>query len=175
MSLVVKGPGEPIPFTHEQLAPLCMPETTIDPTVFLDDESWGASRYGLFYVKDGTPIGVAFCSIAGGDEGIERHIQLHVLCVSQTERKSGVGRKVLAAVDALAREKGLTSIRLLAISTQVSFYERNGFGTSGDDDGGYTPMKKTLAGGTRRAKPRRRPRKTRRVRATHIVPRRVLQ
>ena len=154
MSVEIYKPNEEIPYTAEQLSTLCKPES-IDPQDFLDD-NWRDSRYGIFYVKDGAPIGVAFCSISGGGE-IERHVALHVLCVSQKERKGGYGSLLLKQVDELTHALGLKSIRISAIETQLSFYERNGFVVIApeDDEDGYIAMKKTLAGGTRRKKTRR--------------------
>ncbi len=166
MSIEVYPPGKPIPYTEDQLAPLCQPEK-IDPQDFLD-ESWLDSRYGLFYVDGGAPIGVAFCSVSGGGDDIERHMHVHVLCVSEAARGKGVGSKLLKEVDALTRKQGLNSIRLSAISTQLSFYKNHGFEPSGGDDDGYVAMKKTLTVGARRGKtrrPRRRPRKTLRGRS----------
>ncbi len=161
MSIELYKPKQPIPYNAEQLNVLCKPEA-IEPGDFLEDD-WLDSRYGIFYIRDSVPVGVAFCSVRGGDE-VEKHLALHVLCVSQTERKSGVGSKLLKAVDDLTRSLGLNSIRISAIANQLSFYKKNGFVMiePEDEEGMYYVMKKTLAGGGRRKKTRRNRKHTRR-------------
>jgi len=152
MSIELYRPNQKIPYTEEQVSTLCRPEA-IDPQDFLED-SWLDSRYGIFYVKDNVPSGVAFSSVRGGKRGVERHLALHVLCVSQTERKSGIGGLLLKRVDELTRSLGLNSIHISAIGNQLPFYERNGFVMiePEDDEGTYFLMKKTLSGGNRRKK-----------------------
>jgi len=155
MSIELYRPNQKIPYTAEQLSMLCSPEA-ISPEDFLED-AWLSSRYGIFYVKDNVPLGVAFSSVRGGKKGTERHLALHVLCVSQTERKSGIGGVLLKRVDELTRSLGLNSIRISAIANQLPFYGKNSFVIiePEDDEGTYFLMKKTLSGGDRHKKTKR--------------------
>jgi GNAT superfamily N-acetyltransferase len=153
MSIEVYKPNEVIPYTVEQVSTLCKPEA-ITPETFLN-EDWLEFRYGIFYIKDGVPIGVAFCSVYESDEETEKHMHLHILCVSQTERKGGYGSKLLKQVETLAISLGLTTIRLSAISNQLTFYKRNGYVSTGSEDEDYIGMMKRLSGGSRKRKTRR--------------------
>jgi len=155
MSIELYKPYQKIPYTAKQLNALCEPEKGIEPGDFLEKE-WLDMRYAFFYVKDGVPVGVAFCV------NNSSYLSLQALCVSQTERKSGIGSILLKEVDDFARSLGANIIRILAVENQVSFYKKNGFVEDGSEEGGYIPMKKTLAGGRRRKKTRRNRRHTRR-------------
>ncbi len=150
MSVVIYRPGDAIPYTAEQLDDLCSTEG-ITPSDFLG-EDWLESRYGLFYVDNDVPLGVAFCSVGKARGG--KYMSLHVLCVSAGARKGGIGSKLLKHVEDLTKELKLQVVRLSAIANQVEFYKGNGFKDTRakDGDSGYYPMEKSLSGGRRRAK-----------------------
>ena len=155
MGIVIYKPGEDIPFTADQLYTLCLPETSVHPEDFLE-AGWVDSRYGIFYVEEGLPIGVAFCGVSE-DDGT--HMYLYTLCVSEAGRNRRYGLLLLSEVEKLARQLNLTGIDLNAIADKQPFYEKGGFKVVGVEDDGFVPMKKTLSGGSRRTKTRRSRRK----------------
>ena len=74
----------------------------------------------------GRPVGTARLKIAGGAGKIGR------VCVLPEFRGTGLGRAlILAALDRLAAEPGVTTAKLSAQADAVGFYERLGFAAFG--------------------------------------------
>ena len=104
---------------------------------------WLASpyTYGVVAERDGTMCGFA---MVGKDGTIS-------LCYVVPEvHHSGAGKKMLAELEAQAARWELTSLRLESTLTAKPFYERNGYGSTGESvpvtgpHGGY-PLQKILA------------------------------
>lgn len=90
----------------------------------LDGTDVGARH--LLATLDGRPVGTARLKIAGDTGKIGR------VCVLPEARGTGLGRAlVLAALDRLAAEPGVTLAKLSAQADAVGFYERLGFTAQG--------------------------------------------
>ena len=59
---------------------------------------------------------------------------LHIgrVCVEESSRKQGLGRKLLEFLFDYAKKKGFSSVELSAVDTAVGFYEKIGFIAEGD-------------------------------------------
>ena len=101
-------------------------------TVFIDeqgvpeamewDEHDAAARHFLAVADDGTPIGCARL-LPGGHLGR--------MAVLPAWRGHGIGRALLAAIEAAARMRGYALLRLSAQTHAAGFYARAGFGAVG--------------------------------------------
>jgi GNAT superfamily N-acetyltransferase len=154
MSIDVYAPGEPSPYSADQLNALCLPEAGITPGDFLGR----ADSYGIFYADGKNLKGVAFCDVRYGG------MYVYVLCVSENARRGGIGRKILEKVDELARHLKQSIVKLSAIAIQVEFYKNIGFVNKGpeDEDGEYFLMERPVPPVGARRKKTRRNRKSRR-------------
>lgn len=94
---------------------------------------------------DGTaPIGLVETRLASD------HLWIENLCVDPARQRQGLGPRLLAQAEALAREAGLPRLRLLtnpAFTGNVGFYQRHGFAVERVEpflDGFTTWMVRTL-------------------------------
>lgn len=87
-------------------------------------ESWflSPSNFSLVAIADKQVVGVAMLTRAGKI----------VLCyVAPEQRFTGIGKALLQALEAQAKQWGLTSLHVLSTLTAKSFYLRNGYLSGG--------------------------------------------
>ena len=65
-------------------------------------------------------------------EDIGRMIHIGRVCVEESLRKQGLGRKLLDFLFKYAIDNGYSAVELSAVDTAVAFYEKLGFATEGD-------------------------------------------
>jgi GNAT superfamily N-acetyltransferase len=83
---------------------------------------WDGSEHHLAARRDGALVGAAYFGIAGGVG------ELRQILVTAEQAGSGVGSRLLAAVEARCRELGCHKLRLETAEYQArGFYEQHGF------------------------------------------------
>ena len=102
-------------FVHEQRVPLAEDQDGLDE----DAVHFLASL-------DGEPVGTARLRVAGGTAKAQR------VAVLPDLRRGGVGRALMAAVEAEAHRRGLAEVVLHAQVPVIPFYERLGYTAEGD-------------------------------------------
>jgi len=100
----------------------------------------------LYYIASGAILG--FVTVLVGNDG---SVEIDLLCANK--RYSGVGSKLIEAVNRVAKAAGYTHIRLKSVRTAQAFYGSRGFTPNGVDDAeGLVRMSKAV---TRRRHRRR--------------------
>jgi GNAT superfamily N-acetyltransferase len=94
--------------------------------------TWNSGRSVCFIAMDEG----AACGIVAGkcDDSRPRQAWLMSMWVASTHRRTGLGSRLVSAVELWARNQGITELRLMAVctnSTAMRFYERCGFAKTG--------------------------------------------
>lgn len=92
--------------------------------------SWIASpsNYTLVALRDGELVGIALVTQAG---------KLSLCYLVPEALHAGIGKAMLAGVEARAREWGISVLRLHSTSTARDFYSRNGYILAGKEKSCY--------------------------------------
>ena len=122
-------------FVKEQGVPL---EDEFDEFDTLD----GHCEHILVYYKE-QPVGT------GRVRGVDGLAKLERICILEHYRKFGLGKVIIKALEEIAKEKGLSQVKLHAQTHAEGFYEKLGYQTSSDifmEDGiPHILMTKTLS------------------------------
>ncbi|MFB9324621.1 GNAT family N-acetyltransferase [Paenibacillus aurantiacus] len=105
-------------FVDEQGVPL---EDEFDGFDTLD----GRCDHVLAY-HDGNPVGTGRMRVVDGTGKLER------ICILAPYRKFGIGRTIIAALEAIAAEKGLVQVKLHGQTQAEGFYLKLGYQTASD-------------------------------------------
>ncbi|MDQ6418032.1 GNAT family N-acetyltransferase [Paenibacillus sp. LHD-117] len=89
------------------------------------DEHENASSHVLISY-DGEPAGTGRVRVVDGVAKLER------ICVREKFRKHQIGKAVMEALEAIAREQGLSKAKLHAQTQAAGFYERVGYKTDSE-------------------------------------------
>lgn len=95
------------------------------PAALREDADDAGALHALALNRFGVPVATARVRVEGGRAHISR------VAVLQSLRSSGIGRTLLQALLATARERGAGEARLTSQASAVGFYQRNGFATQG--------------------------------------------
>lgn len=88
------------------------------------EKGWGYELHGAF--RGDELLGVAgFRTVQTLVRG--RHMHLDDLVVTEAHQAEGIGKGLMAYLEALAKERGLTALFLDARAEAISFYERRGY------------------------------------------------
>jgi predicted GNAT family N-acyltransferase len=98
-------------------------EQSVPPEIELDDRD-EVCRHVVVY-RGNTPVGT-------GRIDLERDGKLGRIAVVASERRSGIGSKVMIELEAIAREEGLDRIFLYGQIAAAGFYGAVGFAAEGE-------------------------------------------
>jgi ribosomal protein S18 acetylase RimI-like enzyme len=94
---------------------------------------WGGARsVGYLAMDSGSGCGIVAAFL---DERDPLTAHLISMWVAPTHRRAGIGRSLIAAIDAWARTRGTHALRLMVTSSNqsaIEFYKRNGFSMTGN-------------------------------------------
>lgn len=105
------------------------------------DEFESSSTHFAAY-ENGQPIG------AGRFRELDSYGKVERICVLKEFRKSGAGKAIMDEIEAFAKEKGFSALKLNAQTHAIPFYTRLGYEVISDEflDAGipHRAMKKTI-------------------------------
>lgn len=118
----------------------------------LERDAEDANAYHVLAMEGGHAIGtgrlVELAEAPAGAQG--RWGRIGRMAVLSSHRKSGIGARLLAALEAEAKKRGLTGIKLHAQLSAMEFYKRHGYEADGAvfEEAGmpHLEMKKLLKG-----------------------------
>jgi ribosomal protein S18 acetylase RimI-like enzyme len=99
-------------------------------------ETWLRDEDGFVIVarRDGVAVGYAVVSIAAGPDDMwvtgNRIAEVQTLCVRAAERSTGIGTRLLDAIDSELGSQGVRDIQIAVVATNtdaIRLYQRRGF------------------------------------------------
>jgi GNAT superfamily N-acetyltransferase len=119
-----------------QDSPTAFSSTYAKESQFPDEEwrkravRWSSDGSAIFLAMDGD----AGCGIIGAYEDDEQCAQVVSMWMAPEARRTGLGKRLVAAVVQWARSRGMRMLKLMVTSVNegaISFYERMGFARTG--------------------------------------------
>lgn len=90
------------------------------------DTLGGPCEHIIAYYED-QPVGTGRVRIHEGSGKLER------ICILQPYRKFGIGRRIIASLEEIAKDKGVQQVKLHGQSQAEGFYKKLGYRTSSEE------------------------------------------